>query len=58
MVRDSLSTRWYARAESCSWFIAVRINELPVSSSWQYLRTSAGRMSALQVKCDVVVPLP
>src|SRR5688572_28908343 len=47
-VRASLSTRWNARADNCSCDIALRINDVPASSSWQWTRTSAGRMSALQ----------
>ena len=35
MRRASLSTRWYARAESCSWAIAVFIKARPVASNLQ-----------------------
>src|SRR5262245_56694100 len=42
MVRASLSTRWYARAERCSWRIAGCISRWPAPPNWQCSRTSAG----------------
>src|SRR5690348_10768903 len=49
MVRASLSTRWNARAESCSRCIAARKSGCASSATAQWARTSAGPISALAV---------